>query len=71
MAISVYNPKSVREFVGLSTDTKPSNTHSGNGSIAPPRSGDRFIETDTGKVYVFNGGAWSGAITGAVFVAGG
>lgn len=71
MAVNVYDPSSVREYIGLSTDAKPSNANSGNGSIAPPRTGDRFIETDTGKVYVFNATAWSAAVLNSIFTAGG
>jgi len=45
---------------GLSTDTKPTS------SVVYP--GDKFIETDTGNVYIFNGTAWS--ILGGVVSAG-
>lgn len=62
MAVNVYNPSSIREYVGLSTDAKPT---TGGGHLVEPRNGDRFIETDTGKVFIFNAGAWSGAILGA------
>lgn len=66
MAVSVYNPSNAREYIGLAADAKPTS----NGAVIGPKCGDRFIETDTGKVYVFDGAAWSAAITGAVFTAG-
>lgn len=67
MAIVRYSPTAVIEYAGLSTDTKPSG---GNAAMPAPKGGDRFIETDTGYVYIYTNGAWS-KLTGAIFVAGG
>ncbi|MGA7539857.1 MAG: hypothetical protein WBW93_13940 [Steroidobacteraceae bacterium] len=50
MAIVQYYPASAAVLMGLSTDTKPTN-------VAP---GTRFLETDTGKVWMFyNTGTWT------------
>lgn len=67
MTIGVYSPHMVREYIGLSTDTKPT---ASSGNYPGPRTGDRFVEQDTGKVYVFNSGAWSVAILAGIFTAG-
>lgn len=49
MSIVNYHPQSAQVFMGLSTDTKPTN-------IA---FGSKFIATDNGDVYLFtNAGAW-------------
>ena len=50
MAITLYNPTSAQAFMGLSADTKPANV----------AAGSRFLETDTGKVFLFyNTGVWT------------
>jgi hypothetical protein len=50
MAISTYNPANSLAFMGLSTDTKPTNV----------AAGSRFLETDTGKVFLlYNTGTWT------------
>ncbi len=41
------------ELIGLSTDTKPTDTFEGR----PVRNGSTFIEMDTGHVYFFNAAA--------------
>ncbi len=46
--MAVEEVSQIQRFVGLSTDTKPTN--------APP--GSKFREADTGKVYVFHDGDW-------------
>jgi hypothetical protein len=57
MAVSLI-PKG---FIGLSTDKRPQ-TASANvssrsaGYVPPPRTGDHFVETDTGNTYVHVGG---------------
>lgn len=66
MAIVRTVRNSRQRWLGLSTDAKPT---AGTGSTPAPSAGDPFVETDTGKVYVFTGTAWSAAITGAVVVA--
>jgi hypothetical protein len=49
MAVTSYNPASALVLMGLAADTKPTD-------IAP---GSRFLETDTGKIWVFyNTGSW-------------
>ena len=54
MAVIQNNPQNVPSFLGLSTDTKPTN--------APP--GSKFIETDTGKVFMlYNTGVWTQVAT--------
>lgn len=54
MAVTQYYPASAAAFMGLSTDTKPMN-------VAP---GSRFIETDTGKVWMlYNTGVWTQVAT--------
>lgn len=61
MAIVRYSPSAVMEYVGLSTDTKPV----GNvGGQPGPKAGDRFIESDTGNVFIYTGNGWSAALTG-------
>lgn len=66
MAIAKYSPSSVTEYLGLTTDTKPTGNDQGPG----PKVGDRFVETDaTGKVWVWNGSAWVSP-PGAIFTAG-
>lgn len=52
-------------WFGLSTDTKPAASQ---GNTPAPDAGDPFVETDTGKVYVYTGTGWSAAITGALVV---
>jgi hypothetical protein len=50
MAISKFNPANALAFMGLSTDTKPT-------GVAP---GSRFLETDTGKVWMYyNTNVWT------------
>lgn len=50
MSITAYKPLNSTVYTGLSTDTKPS----------AAKVGDKFIETDTGKVYVALGpSTWS------------
>lgn len=41
---------SPNRWMGLSTDTKPS---------SPAGAGHRFIETDTGKTWLWTGTAWT------------
>jgi hypothetical protein len=54
MTISTYNPANSLAFMGLSTDTKPTNV----------ASGSRFLETDTGNVFMFyNTGSWTQVAT--------
>lgn len=54
MAVDIYNSQNVPSFMGLSTDTKPAN--------AP--FGSKFIETDTGKVFMlYNTGTWTQVAT--------
>lgn len=56
MTVSQYNPQNVPAFMGLSTDTKPTQVPFGS----------KFIETDTGNVWLFlNTGAWSKVLAGA------
>jgi hypothetical protein len=52
MAVTSYSARTTTTYFGLSTDTKPT-----------AQNGDRFVETDTQKVYVYNG-TWT-QITGA------
>jgi hypothetical protein len=48
MAVSHYHPGNVQVYVGLSTDAKP-----------VVGLGSKFVETDTGKVWLMlNTGAW-------------
>lgn len=51
MAITTTNPNPQGQTVyfGLAADTKPA---------APIAPGSKFIETDTGKAFVWTGGAW-------------
>lgn len=50
MAVLQYFPASASVFMGLSTDTKPTNV----------AAGSRFLETDTGKVWMlYNTGTWT------------
>ncbi|MDE2105199.1 MAG: hypothetical protein KGL39_48680 [Patescibacteria group bacterium] len=64
MAIIRYSPSAVMEYVGLSTDTKPTAANA-TGNVPPPKGGDRFIESDTGNVFIYTGSGWSAALTGA------
>jgi hypothetical protein len=48
MTINAYAPGSALVYMGLSTDTKP-----------PAGIGSKFIETDTGKVFLYlNTSTW-------------
>ncbi len=49
-------PTIAREFYGLSTDTKPTDSFDG----LPVTNGSAFVEVDTGNVYLFNeaSGSW-------------
>jgi hypothetical protein len=54
VTVSQYYPQSVPVFMGLSTDTKPA---------AP--TGSKFIETDTGNVWLMlNTSTWSKVLAG-------
>ena len=64
MVVRVFKDGKTR-WLGLSTDTKPTKS---DGANPGPRTGDPFIETDTGKVYIYTGSAWSAALTGAIVV---
>jgi hypothetical protein len=50
MAITAYSPATSQVLMGLSTDTKPTNV----------ALGTRFLETNTGKVFLFlnDGSTW-------------
>lgn len=48
MTIAAYNPASSQVLLGLSTDTKPTT------DLAL---GTRFVETDSGKVFLFTNAA--------------
>ncbi len=65
MAIARVSKLGKTRWFGLSIDTKP---NAGTGNAVMPAAGDPFVETDTGKVYVWTGDAWSAAITGAIVV---
>lgn len=58
-----------RGFTGLSTDVKPTPASVGTntraaGYVAPPRPGDKFVETDTLRTHTYTGDAgW--VLTGA------
>jgi len=49
--------RAIQNFVGLSTDTKPT---------APP-TGSTFLETDSGATYVYDGSAWAILMTAGPF----
>lgn len=65
MAIARIVKNGKQRWIGLSSDAKPTASA---GNTPAPDAGDPFVETDSGKVYVFTGTAWSAAITGAVVV---
>ncbi|MGA7538977.1 MAG: hypothetical protein WBW93_09430 [Steroidobacteraceae bacterium] len=65
MAIARIAKNNKVRFLGLAADTKPT---ANNGNYPAPSAGDAFLETDTGKVYVYTGAAWSAAVTGAIVV---
>ena len=65
MAVARIVKSTVTRWIGLSTDTKPTASQ---GNTPAPDAGDPFVETDTGKVYIYTGSAWSNAIAGAVVV---
>ena len=46
---------SINRYLGLSTDAKPVGDFA-NGETIPV--GSSFMETDTGKIYRWDGGAW-------------
>jgi hypothetical protein len=48
MAVKLLTDK--REFLGLAGDTKPTLTTGGVGA--------KFYETDTGKIFIWDGAAW-------------
>lgn len=53
MAIFQYKPANSQVFIGLAGDTKPPGTvNSG------PQPGDKFLESDTSKLFVWTGTAW-------------
>jgi hypothetical protein len=56
MTISQSKALNANAFVGLSTDTKPTNVSAG----------DTFLETDTGNQFIWNG-AWVQAAAGSSF----
>lgn len=47
---------SISRYIGLATDTKPVGDFA-NGEIVPV--GSSFLETDTGKIYRWNGLHWN------------
>ena len=47
---------SISRYIGLSTDTKPVGDFA-NGEIVPV--GSSFLETDTGRIYRWNGAHWN------------
>lgn len=49
MAVKKYTPRSSTIYIGLSSDTKP-----GSAATSGVQAGDKFIETDTSKVYIFD-----------------
>lgn len=61
MSIGAYNPSNSRVYYGLSTDTKPT-----------AAIGDRFLEMDSNKVYIYYNSTWNQcatiSATGAVAV---
>lgn len=65
MAVARVVKNGKQRWFGLAADTKPT---VGTGNNPAPDAGDAFVETDTGKVYVYTGTAWSAAITGAIVV---
>ena len=48
----------IKRYVGLSTDTKPTGDFA-NGETLPP--GSSFLETDTGVIYRWSGEHWRAA----------
>jgi hypothetical protein len=48
MAVKLLVDK--REFLGLAGDTKP--------TLTAGAAGAKFYETDTGKIFIWNGTAW-------------
>lgn len=65
MAIARIVKNGKVRWIGVAADTKPV---ASTGNTPAPDAGDPFVETDTGKVYVYTGTGWSAAITGALVV---
>lgn len=50
---------SIRRYVGISTDTKPTGYVEGQTVRDPIPAGSSFLETDTGDIWRWNGTEWT------------
>jgi len=53
MTVQEMDPNSIRNYKGLSTDTKPTTA-----TTLYARISSTFFETDTGKFFIHNGTSW-------------
>ena len=55
--MAVKLESTIKRFIGLSTDTKPIWEDETNERLLP--AGSSFLESDTGKIFRFNGAGWT------------